>query len=66
MRPEPLWWAFQREHGYVVGWRSNVRFPAGKRGTALYVIDEKVIYPTQAEAQAAIDKLKRVREREEQ
>ena len=64
---EPLWQVFPREGGFIIGYKTNARFSdegvmtiGQTGGTPLYAFpDEKVVYPTEAEARAAIDKLEK-------
>ena len=64
---EPMWRIFPRKGGFIIGYKTNARFSdagvmtIGKPGGApLYAFpDEEQIFPTEAEAQAAIDKLEK-------
>ena len=61
---EPLWRAFKREQGWVLGYKTSARFSdagvmtIGKTGgTPLYALpDETRFFATEAEARAAADR----------
>lgn len=65
---EPQWQIFPREGGFLIGYKTLARFSdegvmtVGKPGgTPLYALpDEKMIFPTEAEARAAIEKLEKI------